>query len=320
MKKALIIVTSLLSIAILIVAYNIISAQGGNYISMKNFDMPEDGEQMLSEPEEWDNIVFPQDQVVNVEIFINDDDFKDLCENADDKSFYPCTIIYNGVKLNNTGIRTKGNTSLKKVLNNNGTRFSFKVGFNHYVDQTLFGLESINLNNIFKDPSYMRDKLSYEMCDYLGLASPKTSYCNIYINGELHGLYLALQSVDDVFINTNFPDNNGDLYQPNRGGGSDLVYIDDDISSYAGLELKTNEDSSDGKDLINMLKTLDSGDNLESVLNTDDLLKYFAVCTAAVSLDSYAGGMYHNYYLYEEDGKFTLSPGILIFHLAVIVR
>ena len=45
------------------------------------------------------------------------------------------------------------------------------------------------------------------------------------------------------------------------------------LGSYSGLELKTNEDSSDGKDLINMLKTLDSGDNLEPVLNTDDLLK-----------------------------------------------
>ena len=27
-----------------------------------------------------------------------------------------------------------------------------------------------------------------------------------------------------------------------------------------------------------------------------------------MSLDSYAGGMYHNYYLYEEDGKFTFIP------------
>ena len=107
MKKAFIIITSLLTIATLVIAYNIISAQGGNYINVKGFDMSEEGEQMFSEPVEWDDKVFPQDQVFDVEIFIDDDDFKDLCENADDKSFYPCTIIYNGVKLNNTGYQDK---------------------------------------------------------------------------------------------------------------------------------------------------------------------------------------------------------------------
>ena len=35
-----------------------------------------------------------------------------------------------------------------------------------------------------------------------------------------------------------------------------LVYDGDDISSYTGLNLKTNEDTSDGKEIIALMKRL----------------------------------------------------------------
>ena len=50
------------------------------------------------------------------------------------------------------------------------------------------------------------------------------------------------------------------------------------------------------------------GENLEKYLNVDEILRYFAVNTFLVNLDSYSGGMYHNYYLYEKDGVFEVLP------------
>jgi len=38
------------------------------------------------------------------------------------------------------------------------------------------------------------------------------------------------------------------------------------------------------------------------------MLRYFAVNTALVNLDSYQGNMKHNYYLYGEDGVFSIIP------------
>ncbi|OPZ84389.1 MAG: CotH protein [Firmicutes bacterium ADurb.Bin419] len=44
------------------------------------------------------------------------------------------------------------------------------------------------------------------------------------------------------------------------------------------------------------------------MFDIDEILRFWAVNTFLVNLDSYAGGMYHNYYLYEENGFFTLLP------------
>ena len=57
-----------------------------------------------------------------------------------------------------------------------------------------------------------------------------------------------------------------------------------------------------------MYKNLNDGTNLEDVLDVEEVLKYFAVNTYVVNLDSYSGQMYHNYYLYENNGKCQILP------------
>lgn len=57
-----------------------------------------------------------------------------------------------------------------------------------------------------------------------------------------------------------------------------------------------------------MMKSLENGRDIEKYLNVDEVLKYFAVNTFLVNLDSYSGGMYHNYYLYENNGVCEILP------------
>ena len=98
------------------------------------------------------------------------------------------------------------------------------------------------------------------------------------------------------------------------GGGADLVYIDDDISSYNRIFdntvfRKTND--ADKKRVIEALKYLndpESCDDLGEYVNIDETLRYFAVNTFVVNLDSYVSGLKHNYYLYEEDGQLSILP------------
>jgi spore coat protein CotH len=60
----------------------------------------------------------------------------------------------------------------------NSTRYSFKVDMNYYVDgQKLLGMKKINLNNNYKDPSYMRERLSYDMMRSLGIPTPQAFLC-----------------------------------------------------------------------------------------------------------------------------------------------
>ncbi len=57
-----------------------------------------------------------------------------------------------------------------------------------------------------------------------------------------------------------------------------------------------------------MLDAINNGGDIEQYIDVDEMLRYFAVNTAIVNLDSYQGNMKHNYYLYEQNGVFSIIP------------
>ncbi|UZP03520.1 CotH kinase family protein [Clostridium botulinum] len=374
--------------------------------------------------------VLDKESITNIDIDIEESDWNWLIENALNEEFRSCNITINGETFYNVGIRPKGNTSLTSVASDDTTdRYSFKIKFDKYVDgQTYHGLESIVLNNIIQDSTYMKEYITYDLYESLGVATPEMSYSNITVNNENWGLYLAIEVIDERYLENNFGSNEGNLYKPetmgvnngggNQGGnppnggerptglppgvennqgnmtmpsqggqetqqnindknisntqqdlenvsemkmptgekinataekntsqddnisnkeitklnettnnempqmggnkmggraveGADFVYIDDNVSSYSIVResavLKRTTDA-DFEKVINMFKNLNEGTNLEEVLDVEEVLKYFAVNTFVINLDSYSGAMYHNYYLYEKDGKCQMLP------------
>lgn len=97
-----------------------------------------------------------------------------------------------------------------------------------------------------------------------------------------------------------------------QGGGSDLVYTDESLSSYSNIfdnAVFSRTDTPASKvRVVTALKHLKDGTDLETYIDVDEVLRYFAANTALVNLDSYAGSMKHNYYLYEEGGKLSMIP------------
>ncbi|APO46039.1 spore coat protein CotH [Paenibacillus xylanexedens] len=94
------------------------------------------------------------------------------------------------------------------------------------------------------------------------------------------------------------------------GNGVSLVYTDDESSSYSAIfdnaETKTTEE--DHQRVIESLKNLSTGTELEKYVDVDEVLRYFAAHTVVVNMDSYTSGMGHNYYLYENDGQISMLP------------
>lgn len=253
-------------------------------------------------------IVFDTSVVESVYVTIDPTELQDIYDNALDEEYHVASVSYKGVELEEVAIRTKGNSSLNAVANDpNSNRYSFKIDMNEYVDdQKLLNLKKLNFNNGFNDPTYMREYLSYQYMKEMGLPTPRNSFVNLYLNGELHGLYLMVENIDGEFLEDNFDNAEGDLYKPD-GVGSDLLWIDNNIASYSDANLKTNDDTSDNGAFINFLDELNYGDS-SSVVNVDNILRYMAVSTALSNLDSYQGALAHNYYLYENDGVFSILP------------
>ena len=249
---------------------------------------------------------FTPTEVNTLSITITDENWQDILDNPLDEEYHETAITFNGVTLDSVAIRTKGGSSLRNVANSSSDRYSFKVDINEYVSgQKFFGLKKFTLQNSFNDPSYMREVIAYELMDEMGVPTPEHAYVNFYVNGELFGLYLMVEAVDGEFIEKHFTNSNGDLYKPD-GTGSDLLWLGDDIQSYTDINLQTNEDTTDNGAFINFVESLDKGET--SAIGVDTLLRYMSVSTSLSNLDSYHGPLAHNYYIYDDDGVFSILP------------
>ncbi|WP_052343857.1 CotH kinase family protein [Bacillus massiliigorillae] len=253
--------------------------------------------------------VFNQNKVSTVDITMDEKDLTSILENPMKKEVVPATVVINGKKVADVGFRTKGNMTLRSVANmTDSDRYSFKIDFDYYNDgQNLYGLKKLALNNNYSDSTLSREYLSYKLMEKMGIPTPANSYMYVTINGKEWGLYLGVEAIDETFLAQNYEDSTGDLYKPD-GTGSDLKWISDDIKDYSGLNLKTNKDSSDQSAMMKLLDVINNGGNLEEVMDVDEMLRYFATNTALVNLDHYQGSMKHNYYLYEQNGIFSILP------------
>ena len=353
----------------------------------------------------YENRLFNTEKVHTIDIVMNDwESFVETCENEE---YSPCSVIIDGENYSTIGIRAKGNTSLSSVSSMGSDRYSFKLEFDRYDStKSYYGLDKISLNNIIQDNTFMKDYLVYRMMGEFGVAAPLCSYVYITVNGEDFGLYLAIEGIEDGFLQRNYGNDYGELYKPDsmsfgggRGNGKDfdisefknengefdfpqsegsmppppegfgggerpsggfnpfgggempdmsqmpegfdmsqmpekfeggnmpdmgsfggfggmggsdvkLQYIDDEFDSYKNIfgNAKTDITDSDKTRLIESLKTLSSGENIESVVDVEQVIKYFVVHNFVVNGDSYTGAMIHNYYLYEKDGVMAMLP------------
>lgn len=156
------------------------------------------------------------------------------------------------------GVRLKGNSSFdfyptdKKPL---------KLDFNEFISGHVYhGLKKLNLANCWSDPTFLREKVFFEICRSEGVLAPRMSFANVYLNDVHWGLYGAIEQVDKTLLDRWLGDNAGNLfkagdnYTPDGGGlglEADLKHYGPAAEDYAGRnELKTNEARNDWSDLI----------------------------------------------------------------------
>ncbi len=169
----------------------------------------------------YEQRLFDTTKVHTIDIVMDDwEGFLDTCENEE---YELCAAVIDGEAFKNVGIRAKGNTSLSMVSQYGNNRYSFKIEFDHYDNtKTYYGLDKLSLNNIIQDHTYMKDYLCYQMMGYFGVNAPLCSYVSITVNGEAWGLYLAVEGVEESFLERNFGSDYGQLYKPDNmdmGGG-----------------------------------------------------------------------------------------------------
>jgi spore coat protein CotH len=115
-------------------------------------------------------------------------------------------LIIDGSTYDSVGVRYKGFSSVSV----NRIKNPFNIKLDYVIDtQDHNGVDKIKLSNVYQDPSFIREVLTYEIAaNYL--PSAKANYANLYINDTLWGLYSNVQSLNKDFLNDNF----GNKYNP----------------------------------------------------------------------------------------------------------
>ena len=152
--------------------------------------------------------------IIDIDIIADQSDWESMLENAMAEEYIMVDVVINGTKFQNVGIRPKGNSSLTQVAQDSTTdRFSFRLKFDEYIKgQTCFGLDTFVVNNMLGDNSYMKEYLSYDIFNYIGVDTPLYDFANISVNGEPWGLYLAIEAYDDSYLSRVYGDTAGNLY------------------------------------------------------------------------------------------------------------
>jgi hypothetical protein len=212
-------------------------------------------------------------------------------------------VKINGVEYDSVGVKYKGNSTYRP----NQVKNPLHIELDTYKAHDHQGYTDIKLSNVFNDPSFLREVLSYKIVrNYM--PAPQSNYANVYINNSLIGLYTNSESVGKKFVDSHFGSKSNSFIKCNpingAGPGSsafpNLVYLGADSSLYySRYELQSDYG---WYDLINLCDTLaNHSAAIENAMNVNQALWMLAFDNLLVNLDSYLGGFSQNYYLYKDD-------------------
>jgi len=252
--------------------------------------------------------------VRNIEIFFSEPNWDDTLDvyyaNDIGERLVADSIFIDGVADQNVGIKYKGNSSYN--VNNTKNPLSIKLD---YVNngQSIDGYNVLKLSNGFRDPSFVREVLSYEMArEYM--PSPKATYAKVTVNGTLIGLYTCVQSIDDDFTNENFYERKGPFFKVDNTGiqvagcspgpNGILKHFTDTNCYKKAYEM---ESTNDWTELGNFLDTLNNHfTEVENVMDIDRTLWMMAFENLTVCLDGPINSIPHNFYLFKDNnGRFS---------------
>jgi hypothetical protein len=218
------------------------------------------------------------------------------------------TLVIDGVTFDSVGIRYKGNATYRPQNAKN----PFNIKLDYVINQDYQGFETLKLSNGSHDPSFVREVLSYEIARKY-MVAPLSNYCEVYINGNYHGLYSSSESINGDFGERYlFADGDNARFKCNTdengfGSNSSLEYLGSDSTNYYGnYILKSDYGWADLAELIDVLSN--ASEDIESILDMDKAIWMLAFNNVLVNMDSYSGRK-ANYYLHQDDnGIFNTIP------------
>ena len=201
------------------------------------------------------------------------------------------------------GVHLKGRLGSFRTLDR---KSAFRVDVNLYdPEQTVDGLESLTLNNMVQDPSFVHEWSTYALMRDMGLAAPRIGYVWVRLNGEPYGLYAQIETYDDVYIDQYF-DSSVHLYEGRYG---------QDLFAHETFNVEVDEgdpdDRSDFEALVAVLDAAPADGVMAATVDLIDWHQVLGVMAAEIYVghwDGYAWTQNNWLMNFDGDGRLTLHP------------
>ena len=257
---------------------------------------------------------FDTDQVRIIEITFTQNNWDDILD-----TYYTAGDefrLIGSLTLDSVGVRYKGNSS----YNANNVKNPLNIKLDYIKGkQNIDGRNTLKLSNVFRDPSFVREVISYEIArNYLPASA--SNYAKVYINGTYIGLYVNDEAVNDAFTESHFFKSTGGLFDgeftPGAtpvgcAGGSPKIlgYLGTNQDCYEQFYVLQKANLLDWNDLIAALDTFNNYPNaIDNAIYIDRLLWFLAVNNVLVNLDSPISPP-HNFSLYKDGtNRFNIIP------------
>jgi CotH kinase protein len=219
---------------------------------------------VLGEPTDEASYVFDQTVVRTYNLVIAPADLAILDQNPAAEQYVPATLEFEGKSYGPLAVRYKG--SIGSFLypctvaiapgDQPGSKIgkcSIKIDFNR-TDPALrfFGLKELNLHAMGADKSQMRERLGYALFREAGVAAPRAMHARVTLNGQLEGLFVAVESIDGRFTRARFSEGGkGNLYKE--------VWPTRDDAAYYAAGLETNETQADVTKMLAFRQSVAAG-------------------------------------------------------------
>lgn len=261
----------------------------------------QDGD-VLFEDSELHEIRFSQ---VDTMLFINTKDYQEV------------DVLIDGNALADVGFKRKGNISAYPETN----KYAIKIKTNKYVDgQEYDGIKEFTLHMNYQDPSMLREKLTYELCNEMGLHALRTAFAKVYIDDKYWGLYTLVEAKDEMF-KQQFDNRDMDAIESLDFGN--LCYLGADPAEYdvdqnGGMPYYKLENGDGATAWPRFVEMLDVANNtptenyIATVLpkfNLEDFFTLQVVNVYLLNFDSYIAFMGNQIFIYDDkESRWEICP------------
>ena len=168
------------------------------------------GQQLVRGGEDINNGLYSEIDIDTVFLYFDQVDYwAQLQDNYCDKINIAATMIYKNEEFLDVGVRFKGQTSYFNTNGDNGggpgggpggnsvdtDKKSFNIELDWINNQDINGYETLNLNNCYQDPSFLREFI-FEKLSRNYIPALKVNFVQLMINDQNWGIYPNVQQLD----------------------------------------------------------------------------------------------------------------------------